>query len=165
MLETIYLHLARRAANYLWALVVIVACSRYFILTINISDSLPGAIYLVHKGVKPQKGDLVAFRYAGGGPYDRGSIFLKRTLGMPGSKVTARDSGIGYRDFFVDGQPAGRAKPLSKGGVPLQLGPVGTIPLGHYFLSAPHSDSLDSRYALVGWVSESELVGRAISLY
>lgn len=165
MLDTIYLHLARRAANYLWALVVFVAFSRHFILTINISDSLPGAIYLVQKGVKPHKGDFVAFRYAGGGPYDRGSIFLKRTLGMPGSKVIARDAGNGFFDFFVDGQPAGRAKPLSKGGVPLQIGPVGAIPLGQYFMSAPHPDSLDSRYALVGWVSESELVGRAISLF
>jgi conjugal transfer pilin signal peptidase TrbI len=32
-------------------------------------------------------------------------------------------------------------------------------------MSAPHPDSLDSRYALVGWVSETELVGRAFSLF
>lgn len=58
-----------------------------------------------------------------------------------------------------------RAKPISKGGKPLQHGPVGIIPNGHFFMSAPHPDSLDSRYALVGWVAETELVGRAISLY
>lgn len=165
MLDTIYRHLARRAATYLWCCVAIVAFSRYFTLTINVSESLPGVIYLVQKGVKPQKGDLVAFRYAGGGPYDRGTLFLKRALGIPGSEVTAREVGNGCSDFIVDMQPAGLAKPLSKGGMPLQHGPAGTIPPGHYFMSAPHPDSLDSRYALVGWVSESELVGRAISLF
>ena len=165
MLDSLYLHLVRRGTIYLWVFVAIVAFGRYFTLTINVSDSLPGTIFLVQKGATPRKGDLAAFRYGGGGPYERGALFLKQILGVSGSEVVAHDVGKGYREYFVDGQSAGRAKPASKGRIPLLHGPVGIIPNGHFFMSAPHPDSLDSRYALVGWVSETELVGRAISLY
>lgn len=165
MLDSIYFHLKRRALIYLWATVAIIAFSRYFILTINVSDSLPGKVFLVQKGTTPHKGDLAAFRYGGGGPYAQGVLFLKRALGAEGSEVVAHDSDDGYRDYFVDGQPVGRAKPLSKAGMPLRAGPTGTIPAGHFYMMAPNPDSLDSRYALVGWVSESQLVGRAIAIF
>ena len=42
---------------------------------------------------------------------------------------------------------------------------VGVIPAGHYYVYAPHKDSLDSRYALVGWISEEEIIGRTFSLF
>ena len=35
---------------------------------------------------------------------------------------------------------------------PLALGPTGVIPEGHYYVSGTHPDSLDSRYALAGWI-------------
>jgi hypothetical protein len=41
---------------------------------------------------------------------------------------------------------------------------TGTIPPHHYFMSAPNPDSLDSRYALVGWVDEQSIIGRAIEI-
>lgn len=165
MLEAIYSHLARRAAMYIWMLVAIVAFGRYFTLTINVSDSLPGTIFLVQKGAKPGKGDLAAFRYNGGGPYKRGAMFLKRVVGTPGATVTSHDVGYGYRDYFVDGEFVGRAKPLSTAGKPLQPGPVGVIPQGHYYMAAPNPDSLDSRYALVGWVADNQIVGRGIRIF
>jgi conjugal transfer pilin signal peptidase TrbI len=165
MVEKLYSHFTRRAVMYLWMLVTFVAFGRYFTLTINVSDSLPGTIFLVQKGAKPGKGDLAAFWYNGGGPYERGSLFLKRVLGMPGSVVTATDWGNGYRDYFVDGQFAGSAKPLSKDGMPLAPGPVGVIQEGHYYMAAPNPDSLDSRYALVGWVADSQIVGRGIKIF
>lgn len=165
MLDAIYSHLFRRAPVYLWLLAAMVAFSRYFTISINVSDSLPGVLFLVQKGAKPGKGDLAAFRYNGGGPYERGSLFLKRVLGVPGSVVTATDRGGGYRDYFVDGQFAGRAKPVSKGGMPLAPGPVGVIQEGHYYMAAPNPDSLDSRYALVGWVQNSQIVGRGIKIF
>jgi len=165
MLDTIHLHLSRRLPAYLWLLVVIVAFGRYFTISINVSDSLPGTIFLVQKSVKPEKGDLAAFRYAGGGPYERDTLFLKRMAGIPGSTVTARDAGGDYRDYFVDGQFVGRAKPLSKTGMPLKPGPEGIIPPGRYYMAAPNPDSLDSRYALVGWVDHEQLVGRALRIF
>jgi conjugal transfer pilin signal peptidase TrbI len=165
MLDTIYSHLGRRAAVYLWLLVALVAFGRHFILTLNVSDSLPGTIFLVEKGSPADLGELVAFRHGGGGPFGRGALFLKRVAGMPNSIVTYRETGNGSRDYFVDGRYVGRAKPKSKAGLPLEPGPTGTIPQGRYYLAAPHPDSLDSRYALVGWVADAQIVGRAFRVF
>jgi conjugal transfer pilin signal peptidase TrbI len=165
MLDALHVHVARRAPVYLWMLVGIAAFGRWFALTLNVSDSLPGTVFLVQKGTKPDKGQLAAFRYAGGGPYERGSLFLKQMLGVPGSLVIGMDIGSGYRDYLVDGQYAGRAKPRSKTGMPLEPGPSGVIPAGRYYMAAPNPDSLDSRYALVGWVTEDQIVGRAFRIF
>ena len=165
MLDAIYSHCSRYSLVYLWLLVGIVAFGRYFTISINASDSLPGVLFLVQKGSKPNKGDLVAFRYAGGGPYERGTLFLKRIVGIPGSSVVAKDVGGGYHDYFVDGIFVGRAKPFSKIGIALKPGPEGTIPEGHYYVAAPNPDSLDSRYAMVGWISDEQIVGRALRIF
>ena len=165
MLDALYIHVARRAPVYLWMLVGIAAFGRWFALTLNVSDSLPGTVFLVQKGTTPDKGQLAAFRYAGGGPYERGALFLKQMLGVPGSLVIGMDIGSGYRDYFVDGQCAGRAKPRAKTGMPLDPGPSGVIPAGRYYMAAPNPDSLDSRYDLVGWVAEEQIVGRAFRIF
>lgn len=165
MFDAIYSHLTRHAAVYLWIVVAFVAFGRYFSLAINVSDSLPGTLFLVQKGGWPEKGDLTAFRYDGGGPYVRGTLFLKRMAGTPGSLVTAIDAGNGYRDYFVDGQYVGQAKPISKAGMPLESGPSGMIPQDRYYMAAPNADSLDSRYALVGWVTGEQIVGRAYRIF
>ena len=165
MLDALHVHVARRAPVYLWMLVGIAAFGRSFALTLNVSDSLPGTVFLVQKGTKPDKGQLAAFRYTGGGPYERGALFLKQMLGVPGSLVIGMDIGSGYRDYFVDGQYVGRAKPKSKTGILLDPGPSGVIPAGHYYMAAPNPDSLDSRYALVGWVAEDQIVGRAFRIF
>jgi len=49
--------------------------------------------------------------------------------------------------------------------VPLEKGRVGVIPLGHVYVNADHQDSLDSRYALMGWVPNEIILGRAIPLF
>jgi conjugal transfer pilin signal peptidase TrbI len=165
MFDVIYSHLDRRAAVYLWLLVALVAFGRHFILTLNVSDSLPGTIFLIRKGSPAARGDLVAFHYGGGGPFTRGALFLKRVVGVPQSIVTRRDAGNGFRDYFVDGRYVGRAKPKSRTGMPLEPGPTGVIPPDHYYMTAPNPDSLDSRYALVGWVAGGEIVGRAFRIF
>ena len=53
---------------------------------------------------------------------------------------------------------------IAKTGQKLALGPDGVIPEGHYFVYAPNSDSLDSRYALTGWISQKAVRGRPIPL-
>ena len=95
MLDALYSHVARRAAIYLWLLVAFAAFGRWFAVTINVSDSLPGKVFLVQKGAKPDKGELAAFRYAGGGPYERGTLFLKEMSGVPGSSVVGKEIGGG----------------------------------------------------------------------
>lgn len=164
-LDRLHRHLARRSPMYLWLLVALAALGRHYVITLNLSDSLPGTLFLVQKGMKASRGELMAFRYGGGRPYPSGALFLKRLIGLPGSLVTTKDAGGGFRDYYVDGLPAGRAKPESKEGLPLAQGPEGVIPPGHYYLAAPHPDSLDSRYALVGWVGEAQIVGRALRIF
>ena len=44
----------------------------------------------------PSRGDFVAFRWAGGGPYPAGVTFIKVLAGMPGDEVT-RDARGFYR--------------------------------------------------------------------
>jgi conjugal transfer pilin signal peptidase TrbI len=43
-------------------------------------------------------------------------------------------------------------------------GPTGKIPPSHYYMAAPHPDSLDSRYALVGWIKDEHVIGRAFQI-
>lgn len=136
------------------------AFTKVFMVTLNLTDSLPGTIFLIDKRTFPSLGEFVAFRWENDWPYPRGSIFVKRLTGIPGASVTASD-----RSYFVDGREVGFAKEYSKTGVPLKPGPTGVIPMGHYFVSADHPDSLDSRYALTGWVADDQVLGLAMRLF
>jgi conjugal transfer pilin signal peptidase TrbI len=127
---------------------------------LNASPSLPQTLFLIHKGELPQRGQFVAFRWPGGGPYPAGIPFIKRVVGIAGDSVTRKD-----REFFVNGQPVGQAKTASRLGLPLAAGPTGVLPTGRYYVQAPHPDSLDSRYQLSGWIADSQIIGRADALF
>jgi len=101
-------HLRRWGLAYLLAAVAAVLLQACFTVGINASPSLPHRIYLIHKGAMPLRGDLVAFRWAGGGPYAAGVTFVKVLEGVPGDTVGRVD-----RDFFVNGHAVGTAKPVS----------------------------------------------------
>jgi len=165
VVDRVYVHLSRWAPLYAWLLVALIILGRNFYLSINVSHSIPGTVFVVHKGAMPQLGDLAAFRHAGGGGYMAGALFLKRIAGGPGSTVIAKDAGGGFRDYFVDGRFVGRAKPVSRSGEPLKPGPEGMIPPEHYYMAADHPDSFDSRYAAVGWVAQHQIVGKAYRLF
>ena len=165
MLSQLYRNLSRHFPVYLWLLTIWVIFGRYLVISVNLSESLPGRVFLIQKGVSPTLGDYAAFLYQGGGPYVAGSRFLKIVKGVAGSTVRSVETEAGCFDYFVDGSFAGRAKPTSKSGTSLMPGPTGAIPQHHYYMAAPHPDSLDSRYALVGWVAEEQVIGRAIEVF
>ncbi|HHV7523709.1 TPA: S26 family signal peptidase [Burkholderia orbicola] len=127
---------------------------------INLTKSLPGTLYVIQKGAGFAKGDTIAFRWRGGATYPAGSTFIKRVTGVPGD-VVRRD---GNR-VWVAGQYIGIAKPVSRAGVPLTPTSAGVIPPGQYFVSTPHPDSLDSRYALTGYIRQEEVIGRAYAIF
>lgn len=127
---------------------------------LNASPSLPHRLFLIHKGELPGRDQYVAFRWPGGGLYPAGVTFVKVIAGMPGDVVTRAN-----RDFYVNGAPVGRAKTTGRQGQRLDPGPTGTLPAGNYYVQAPHPDSLDSRYRLTGWISESQIIGRAYGLF
>jgi conjugal transfer pilin signal peptidase TrbI len=149
-------HLRRWGLAYAAAVVGAVWFHSHYALGLNATRSLPGTLYLIERGTIPQRGEHVAFRWAGGGPYRKGVTFIKLLAGQPGDTVT-RDGAT----FVVAGTAIGQAKQLSRRGEPLQPGPTGTLPEGSYFVYAPHPDSLDSRYALTGWIAREQIIGRA----
>jgi conjugal transfer pilin signal peptidase TrbI len=154
------LHLGRWGIPYLVLLVGAAWFHANYALGLNASPSLPHRFFLIHKGELPKRGEYVAFHWLGGGPYPAGVTFVKVIEGMPGDVVTSAD-----RVFSVNGVPVGYAKTVSRQGQPLDPGPTGTLPTGHYYVRAPHPDSLDSRYQLTGWIAESQIIGRAHALF
>jgi hypothetical protein len=60
---------------------------------------------------------------------------------------------------------AGQAKTIGLDGQALQPGPTGVLPAGRFYVYAPHTDSLDSRYAPTGWIHQRQIIGRAHALF
>lgn len=153
-------HLRRWAIAYLLLIIAAATIQAHFTLGLNASPSLPHRVFLIHKGESPQRGQYVAFRWHGGGPYPAGVTFVKVIAGMAGDAITRED-----REYFVNGTFVGKAKAMSRQGLPLEPGPTGVLPAGRYYVQAPHPDSLDSRYQLTGWISETQIIGRAYALF
>lgn len=129
-------------------------------VSINQSRSLPGTLFVIQKYAAIGRGDLVAFRWHGGGPYPAGVTFIKQALGLPGD-VVHRD---GQR-FWVNQTYIGLAKTQSRDGQPLQAAAPGVIAAGEIFVATPSADSLDSRYQICGNIAQSDIVGRAYALF
>lgn len=165
MLERIHHHIVRSLPFYLWGLVLMVGFGRSFTFAINLSDSLDGRVFLIEKGRQPRPGDYAAFLFAGDRPFERDTRLLKQIAGEVGTLVTTAPHQGGGMDFFVDGRFVGTAKSRANAGYSLTPGPTGTIPAGYFYMMAPHPDSFDSRYALLGWVSQEQIMGRAIRLF
>ena len=144
----------------LWIAAAYLAFGRAYLIAFNLTESLPGTLFLIERDTLPDRGELVAFRWQANWPYPKGSFFVKRLIGVPGSVVSAID-----RDFFVDGHPVGRAKERARTGEALEIGSVGTIPEAQYYVAGEHPDSLDSRYQLPGWVARQQIVGTAYRIF
>lgn len=147
-------------------------------LDVNYTESLPDHVFLTIKGWKTglKHGDYVTYAFPTvnpDSPFRKGDHMVKMIAGVGGDEVFMADSG----EFYIrasgtasvlpdyQGHPVGRAKPISRAGKPLEHGPVGVIPQGSYYVYAPHKDSLDSRYAMVGWVQDRDLIGRTFPLF
>jgi conjugal transfer pilin signal peptidase TrbI len=124
---------------------------------INLTQSLPNWAFITDRHDKSlQRGDLMEFSPPPTPYYPANTHFVKRVAGIAGDKVETRG-----RRFYVAGQFVGLAKARSKTGQVAALGPVGTIPPGHYFVVGEHVDSLDSRYGLIGWIGAERVIGKA----
>lgn len=141
------------------ALSTLSAFARDHALMINASPSLPYWAIWLERGAPPKRGDVILFdppaspllvRHFGREP----KPFGKRVTGVPGDLVTEKD-----RAFFVNGRLVARAKPRSRFGEPLALGPTGRVPRGCYFATTEHKDGFDSRYAAIGWICAPRILG------
>ncbi len=151
---------------YAMAAIVIttVVARPFFTVGINLDHSLPGTVFLIHKGEMPKRGQVVAFRFQGYKPYfPAGAIFVKLLAGIPGDTVRATDHGC--IQYSVNQTVIGCARAHARDGHSLNLGPVGMIPKGRYAVRGTSWDSFDSRYAGVGWIRKSQIIGRAYRLF
>jgi conjugal transfer pilin signal peptidase TrbI len=137
------------------------AASPWYELIVNKSDSLPGVIFLLDKTSKPDCGDFTVFDMPVDGRFYRGSRVIKIVQGCAGDVITK--SG---REIFINQLSVGVAKSTSTiGHHTLYLIPESTIPDNKVYLSAPHYQSYDSRYASFGLRGRQELLGKAIRLF
>ena len=153
-------HLHRRFAVYALLALAALAFQHCFRLGVNATESLPHTLYLIHKGEAIKRGDYVAFRWDGGGPYPAGVTFIKIVAGVPGDTVSRMN-----RAYYVNGNFVGSAKAYARDGQPLALMETGVLKSDEYYVQAPHTDSLDSRYRLTGWIPKDRIIGRAYVLF
>lgn len=168
-------HFLRYWKGYVFPIVAIFVLQLFVRLDVNLTDSLPDKVFLTVKGWRSNvsTGDYIAFEYQGEGkasPFPKGFHFVKIVAGVEGDRISMDESTRNfYRGDFqkdeITSHYLGRAKPVSKTGQPLQAGPVGVIPADQFYVFAPHPDSLDSRYALTGWVKREHIIGKTFALF
>ncbi|PIV15230.1 MAG: signal peptidase I [Gallionellales bacterium CG03_land_8_20_14_0_80_55_15] len=160
-IDALYTHLCRYYLTYILGLMAYWLFALNFTLSVNLSVSLPDHLYLVQKGVLPKRGEYVAISYGNDFIYFKGTQMIKRCEGVSGDMITSKD-----RKYYVNGKFMGEARTLTTQGNPIQeLGYNGHIPAGHYYLKADHLKSFDSRYAAIGLVPSSWIIGRAFPLF
>lgn len=128
-------------------------------LLINTSESLPNWAFFIRKNKAPHRGDYIVFDppqspivVAHFGAHT--AAFTKIAYGIAGD-VVSRVGGV----VFVNSEPVGRLKPLTKLGERLAPGPTGVIPNGCYYVGTPHKDGFDSRYGDIGFICRDRIIG------
>ena len=127
---------------------------------------------------EPQRGDVVVFRL----PTNPSIHFIKRLVGVPGDHVLVRDNRLTIIGQEIPVTPDGTySDGYGFSGAALERERFGAtthvimlaadryatdfdavVPAGHYFFMGDNrNDSADSRFPLVGFVPEGNLVGHA----
>lgn len=164
--------------HYLIPLVAVFLLQIVIRIDVNYTESLPDHVFITVKGWKTglKRGDYVAYAFPSENPispFRKGDHMVKIIGGVAGDQVVMKVN-RGYEIIHpggeemakvLGGNSMGIAKTLSRAGKPLEAGPVGVIPDGRFYVFAPHTDSLDSRYAMVGWISTDDIIGRTFSLF
>ena len=140
--------------------------SNYFSIAFNTTSSLDGSVFLIDKTTLPKRGDIAAFKpptahlNEGQSGYLSTSPFLKIAMGVANDEVIITDAGV-----FINGTYLGSIHTQTATGKALVTTKSGLVPYKHYFMGSTHARSYDSRYASIGYIPESRVMGRAIRLY
>ena len=149
----------------IFCLLVLIS-SNYFLIAFNTTASLEGTVFLIDKTTRPKRGDIAAFSPPTGNlntgqrGYLSTSPFLKIAMGVANDQVIMTDMGV-----FINGAYVGPIHTETATGTALVTTKSGLVPNKHYFMGSTHAGSYDSRYASIGYIPESRVMGRAIRLY
>jgi conjugal transfer pilin signal peptidase TrbI len=160
-MDVLYEHFLRQYLTYILLMMAYLLFGMHFEFAINVSNSLPGTLYLIRKGELPTKGQYIAFTYQNDFIYPKGAHLLKRVAGVSGDMITSAT-----HKYYVNGKYVGEARTVTSQGLPIQESELnGVIPAGYYYAQADHPRSFDSRYAAIGLVSSSYVLGRAYKVF
>lgn len=132
----------------IYAVVELYCPQNLFGLCINSSPSLPHHLFRSKPLQKNlSKGVFVKFSHPASA-----IPLVKQIAGLPGDEVRILNQCV-----YVNDIPSGELKTHSKSGKEFSPTPEGEIPAGQCFVSSPHPDSFDSRYAEFGLVQIDDL--------
>ena len=111
---------------------------------------------LAYKFSDPKRFDIIIFKY----PDDESQLFIKRIIGLPGETVEIHDGNI-----YINGSDTPLEDVDIKEPMEGSFGPY-TVPEGCYFVMGDNrNNSRDSRYWENTFVSEDEILGKAVFRY
>ncbi len=113
---------------------------------------------LLYRFSKPQRGDVIIFKYS------ETQDFIKRIIGLPGDKVMLKDGKIHINGTMLDESNYLNSSIYTNGGDYLKEGETVTLPEDKYFVcgdNRPHSS--DSR--VFGPIESSRIKGKAWIVY
>lgn len=109
--------------------------------------------YLTHE---PERFDIIIFRY----PDDESQLFIKRVIGLPGETVEIRDGKI-----YINGSSTPLKDVKTKEPMEGSFGPY-KVPEDCYFVMGDNrNNSKDSRYWIHTFVTDDEILGKAVFKY
>lgn len=156
----VYFHFRKWWFVWVLSLSAVYVFNLFYMIGFNISPSLPAKAFIVERNSTPLKGDYISFIWTGDRYYRAGSKWVKIVAGVEGDVVTRQG-----RAFYVNGKYVATAKEYSLTNEKLQLGPVGVIGKGEFFVIGVHKDSLDSRYQNAGWIKQENVIGKAYAIF
>jgi len=128
----------------------------------------------------PERGEMVVFRL----PSDPSIVYVKRVIGLPGDEVfyDYQEKELWVNDHLVENNYVGNYADDSNLALMQEtygsehriihmnsrLSPGGlyNVPEGHYFMMGDNRDnSQDSRFSVVGFVPEDNLVGKPVFIW
>ena len=120
---------------------------------------MPQKLFLIKKGKLPDRYDYVLFS-KDNKFYNYN--FVKQVIGTEFDEIKQIDRNLWINTkvnpFVI---AAGYAKELSLNNEKLNIINVQRIPRDHYYIYAPHKDSLDSRYQEIGLINKDNIIGTA----